>query len=205
MDILIRLIIELIAALFTSSGAEAESEEDETRKYNPPLPGDTRPPRTNPAAMSDVNDYLRRMQQPVSPTPGQYYTQPQVRTLAQQEVIDVEILDDEPPTGRGVASHVAKHVDSRGLARHAEGLASQVALADDAMDARLHQKFDHAVGHLRGGSQDYTVTGTGNDPRNAAAASGLPTSAADIGMLLRNPDSVRAAIILNEILKPRGE
>lgn len=175
--------------------------------------------------MSDVNDYLRRMQapqppwqqsppqqppwqqpqgwqQPQPPAPPPRYAPPSLRGGMPAEVVDVEIVD-EPPRGQRVAAHVARHLDTRDISQHADSLAADVARADDVMDARLQSKFDHAVGHLRGGTQDYTVAASGTDPRaDAVRAKGLPL-AEQVAAMLRDPQSVQTAIVLNEIMRPR--
>ena len=105
------------------------------------------------------------------------------------------------PTGVGqggtVDEHVRQHMGhlkESTLAEQAAHLGEQVAQADDRVAARLHEKFDHKLGKLQ-------ARNTQRRSEAAAAAVLEPTSAESIAALLANPDSIRNAIVLNEILQ----
>lgn len=144
---------------------------------------------------------------------------PQRPALAQQqsayvEPVEVEVVYDDEPSGARVASQVAQNIDNRQFSERARQLGEQVGLADDNMDAHLHQTFDHHVGQLRSTtaatamvapspSYDEARQGVaGAAPAGAgdAAAQAAGVSAADIAQLLRTPRNIRNAIILSEIL-----
>ncbi len=155
--------------------------------------------------MSDLNDFMRRMaQQQQQPKPPAQAVPPR-RLVGPNETVDVEIID-EPPTGRGVAQHVQQAINTRGMQERTSHLADGVRNADEAMEARLHQKFDHKVGHLRGGAEDYQVATSGMDTGPTGSTAALPAASADeVAAMLRDPASIRKAIILNEIMKPAFE
>jgi hypothetical protein len=107
-----------------------------------------------------------------------------------------------PPQLRreSVAEHVAENV-----AAHAQAISEQTARLgqriveeDHQFDVQLKAKFDHTVGTLTGSA----VTAA---EQAAAAVSATETPAAQIATLLANPDGVRQAIIINEIIRRPSE
>lgn len=148
---------------------------------------------------------------PPPPAPLRSALQP---TYVDVEPVEVEVVYDEPEVGSGVASQVTRDLDSRQFGESARHLGEEVGLADDKMDARLHRKFDHQVGHLRsttaatptvtaGQSFDearHGVAGAAPAGAGDAAAQAAGVSAAEIALLLRTPRNIRHAIIMNEIL-----
>lgn len=141
----------------------------------------------------------------LAPTPQPAYTQAQP--------VEVEVVYDEPQLGAGVSSHVAQAMDNREFTERARHLGERVGLADDDMDAHLHQKFDHQVGQLRSTTQSppQAVQPSFDDARRGvagAAPAGAGDAAneaagvtgADIAQLFRTPRNIRNAIILSEIL-----
>ncbi len=87
-----------------------------------------------------------------------------------------------------VAQHVKSHINTSRLAEHASHLGQQVGLADDIMDARLHQTFDHDLGRLSHEAAQQAPTTT-----RRPSVVPLP--------LLANRQNIRQAIILSEILR----
>lgn len=211
--ILIRVVIEIVswvAHLFQSDDKEAEQKANQAAQPMalPPQFQQDQLAQDQPP-MSDLNDFMRRMQQmqqpqhqPPQQPPVQPQSAPPRRLVPAHETVDVEILD-EPPTGRGVAMHVQQAINTRGMQERTSHMADGVRSADEQMEARLHQKFDHKVGHLRGGTEDYTVTNSNMDTGpTGRAVEGAAASAEQIGAMLRDPKTVRTAIILNEIMRP---
>lgn len=111
-----------------------------------------------------------------------------------EEYDDLEVIDAVPveavPVAEDFQSHVRRHMDTTDVTAHVSHLGERVGLADDKLDARLHSKFDHALGRL----------GQDEVPANAEAIG--PNIANDIVRMFQNPDDVRRAIILNELLSP---
>jgi hypothetical protein len=197
--ILIHLVSALVRWLTTSSREETEQEptyqgRPGANPYTPAPPGQERP-------MSDVEDYLRRVR-------GQQSAPPPVRqppARVESMPIDVEILD-EPPTGRLVSQHVSQHLSNRQFVERAAHMGDDVEQADEQMDQRLHQKFDHRLGRLAG-EGSYHVQETQTDPNEMVVAGDSPSvpSSLDIVSLLKNPANFRQALIVSEILKPAHE
>jgi hypothetical protein len=114
--------------------------------------------------------------------------------ILEQPVAEAEIVDSKPPVApptRPSPTHPAKP-PSQFEARAAE-LGSKVGQADDVMEARLHDTFDHQIGGLR----ELTP-----EPAAARGSSGVDASMeiAKLVRILQDPDSIRQAIILREII-----
>lgn len=104
------------------------------------------------------------------------------------EVLDAEIVDAAPVRRRAaVAKHVEKHLDTSDVTARAAQLGAEVGLADEKVEAHLHQKFDHDVSRI-------------SDPEDTAGAAAGAAFAARIAELFRSPQSIQQAFILNEII-----
>jgi hypothetical protein len=109
---------------------------------------------------------------------------------------------DQRPARRPVTPRQRKTLAERATERaaaRAETLAKQVSHLgkrvieeDQQFDVQLKAKFDHTVGTLAAGQ---TVASSELVPVDS------PTPAGQIAAMLANPDGVRQAIILNEILR----
>lgn len=112
------------------------------------------------------------------------------------EVVSAEVVED-------VAMQVEKPLDSRGFDQRAAHLGEETAQADDRLEARLHQTFDHQLGRL----QQTSSVGPQATARTATDVAASVTTAAANEMLtflvgaLRSPQQVRQAIILSDILQ----
>lgn len=148
--------------------------------------------------LEEIEEFLRRaaekradaMQPPGQPKrPAKVeYIDPDVVDV---EIVEPEIVDTRPHTG-GVSDHVAQHLDTSSYEVRESRLGRQIGQADEKLESHLHEKFDHRLGAL--------------DPDGARMASDapdyeVPATPSEIAQLLGNPDSIRNAIILNEILR----
>jgi hypothetical protein len=115
-----------------------------------------------------------------SQTPAQTAGQPQstIPELTEQEGRSISVAD-----------HVAKNISarSRDIGQHAEHLVDELSQTDERVEARLHHKFDHAVGRLK---QQEAV--------ERDLSSGI---AHEIAQTLAKPEGMRQLIIFNEILR----
>jgi hypothetical protein len=96
-----------------------------------------------------------------------------------------------------VASHVKEYLRSDQFATRAAQLGEEVGEADERMEARLHAKFDHQVGQLKKSSLD-TPSSVGTSPDLPPPR--VPLT--NLAELLRSPQGMLQAIVLNEILQP---
>lgn len=92
-----------------------------------------------------------------------------------------------------VAKHVEKRIDTRRIQKQVEKLGEKVGQADDILEARLHQTFDHQVGRL---AQPGSAT-AGSEVKPQA----LPRTARTLAAMIASPQNVQQAIIMSEILK----
>ena len=134
----------------------------------------------------------------------------------EMEPIEVELVPDEPrrvlPSFGKVGSHVEEHIGSSSFAEEVSHLGEEVDQADEKVEERIHEKFDHDVGHLaqadaaradkvydrKGGAYDRKDE---NAWKEALAEKPVAMSAS-LADVLKNPAGVRQAIILSEILRP---
>ena len=145
--------------------------------YQPPPAAPTYPQR-RPASLAEVV-----ILEPVSPV--------------EAEVVDAELADQPDRLSRGVAQHLR---GTQEIAEHTRHLGEEVDLADDKLEARLHQTFDHKLGDLKKSTLEAAAVSPSQSSRDAA----LP-GAASIANLLVDPQNVRNAIILAEILRRPDE
>jgi hypothetical protein len=142
--------------------------------WSQPPPQQPPPPPRRPASLAEVV-----MLEPVSPV--------------QAEVVDAELADQQDRLGGSVAQHMR---GTQEIAEHTRHLGEEVDLADDKLEAHLHQVFDHKVGHLKKSTMEAAASSPSQEARDAP----LP-GAASIAHLLINPQNVRNAVILAEILR----
>lgn len=118
----------------------------------------------------------------------------------QQEIVylqpvDVEVVDAElAEMGDGVSRHVAQHL--RGpeqIAERTRHLGAEVDLADDKLESRLHQTFDHQLGQLK-----KTASTSAATPHATAAPE---VTVNELLRMLRSADSIRDAVVMAEILR----
>jgi hypothetical protein len=130
-------------------------------------------------------------QHPPRPQPLQQQRPPRsLSSAVEAEIVDAELADRSDRVSRLVDQ------DMRGaqqLGEQSGRLGAEVDLADDKLEAHLHQVFDHKLGSLKSTSGD------------AASAAPDRTIADDplnqIRRLLRSPASVRDAIVMAEIFR----
>ena len=110
------------------------------------------------------------------------------RRPIEAEVIPIEVID---PREEDVAQHVTRHLSRKRVTEGAEHLGEQVALADDRLETRLEEKFEHQIGRL-----DHTE-GQGTPQESAQS----PSVAEELRQLLSQPQGMRQLIVANEILR----
>jgi hypothetical protein len=177
---------------------------------------------------SQVEEFLRRAgRQPQAAQPAQSSKTPQRRPASEIELLELDssgpaerqrlaaqsssagtrtspavtqAAADKPRVARralrrqSVAEHVAERVASRSqtLADKTAQLGQRIVTEDLQFDNQLKAKFDHAVGTLA--ENAFPVP-------DQVAPSPPDTPAGQIAAMLANPDGVRQAIVLNEILR----
>ena len=109
---------------------------------------------------------------------------------AEAEVVDAELAE----LGDDVGRHVSQHLrGDQEIAAHTRQLGAEVDLADDKLESRLHQTFDHQLGRLKKTASDTAAT------EHVKPAPDVTLS--EIHNLLRSPTSIRDAIVMAEVLR----
>jgi hypothetical protein len=95
---------------------------------------------------------------------------------------------------KGLAEHVRSHIDTSGIAAHAENLGDRIASVQGQVDAGIHQRLDHDLTEI---DDSPSVT----DGLSAAAVEDSRGPMAEqLRRMLKNPKTVGHAILLAEVL-----
>jgi len=94
-----------------------------------------------------------------------------------------------------ISPRVSPHVDTSDFAVRASHLGEEVGLADEKLEARLHQTFDHAVGSLGAPLSERAALEESDQPQRRA-----PVDVERIRRVFENPANVRQAVIMSELL-----
>jgi hypothetical protein len=97
-----------------------------------------------------------------------------------------------------VTSSVEKHMADRGFTQRAEHLADAIVRADQQMEEHLQKAFSRRVGTLGDPARQSLTPVTDAEPSPEAPRTSA--TAATLSAMLANPQSLKNAIILNEIL-----
>ena len=111
-----------------------------------------------------------------------------------QTVVAAELAENSDRVAASVASHL-RGADQ--ISQHTAHLSDRVDAADDEMDSRLHQTFDHQVGRLRKTTE--ATPDVSRQDSNAVAATVTQATVLGIAHMLQSPENIRSAIILNEV------
>jgi hypothetical protein len=106
------------------------------------------------------------------------------------ELVDAEVIEAEP-VRVDIRTHVARTVDTSDITQNLSHLGSEVSMADDRMDARLHERFDRKLSQINDGAYGEPVDAESEPVEGAAGR---------IADMFRDARTTRQAIILNEIL-----
>lgn len=152
---------------------------------------------------AEIEDFLRQVtgQGPKREPPPEPVTAEPI--LAEPVVTEVELVRAPRNQGIGnesVEDHVDSHLRKGRFGKRETHLASQIENRDEAMDAHLHDVFDHQVGALERKSQSGVAS-----ELTWAEKSQQEVTAGEILALFKSPIDMRKAIIMKEILTPKSE
>jgi len=134
--------------------------------------------------LEEIEEFLRRAAEKrgeVLRPPGQQQRPVQIEYV-DPDVVDVEVVEPEIVGEQRHSGSSAYHLPE-----------SQIGQADERLESRLHDTFDHRLGSL--------------DPDGAKMASDkaeyeAPVTPNEIAKMLGSPSNLRNAIVLSEILQP---
>lgn len=162
--------------------------------------------------MSDeIDDFIRRAAERRKKGQGQGQRKPQRPPAAQPapaptprprarlapEIVEAEVVED-------INTSVARHLNTQSFQQRATQMTEVVDNADERVEARLQQTFDHKLGRL--GQSDSPQVEATSTARSATDTAAQVSTARDNALLLellrsfQSPQSIRQAVILSDIL-----
>jgi len=165
-----------------------------------PAPPRRPPEATPPASVEDeISEFLRRAAQRRS------RKQPQAPPPALAPVEEPVLAEEVPPPVGGQIARRRLESD-REFQERQRRLGAEVAQADEKVEARLNQVFDHQVGQLSGRLAQGREMSDVSDAFAEAEPDRLPeAAAAGFAAMLTDAESIQQAIIINEILRRPDE
>ena len=165
------------------------------------------------ALRNEIDSFLQRAAQRrgVQPVQEVEILEPEVIEKAAPRRL-VEAIEAQPPPLKSAADDARQVVRPDAVAQHAEQLGSKVDLADEKIEGHLHEVFDHKLGsladtsgesphdaqHIAQGTDSQVWESTASKRQRDESSTDL---AQDIAAMLRNPSSLKDAIILTEIFR----
>ena len=109
------------------------------------------------------------------------------------EAVPAELLQPVADESGSVAEHIRTRVASKNVGTlSSRRMESEVDQADENLEERVHEVFDHKLGRL---------SGTPGETAKESGAAIPHTAAAGMAAMLTDPASIRQAIVLTEILQ----
>ena len=196
---LIKLIVIVVFAILVGIGKFVAK----IQQAKPPM-GNPQPPIL-PAAFekaNEVEEFMHRAAaKPRTAAGAEPVRRPQMRPPAEKPV-QAKVIAEEP-VGAKIGKEVERDLDTQEFTKRTAQLGSEVAQADREIDQHLHQVFDHHVSNLElmPGEAATAPVAVGPVELTEQSLLDIPaTFATGLTDLLADPDFVRQAIVLNEIL-----
>jgi hypothetical protein len=154
----------------------------------------------DPSKSNEIEEFMRRAARARSATtkparPPQAPTPPEKPVPAQ--------VVTEVPVGGKIGKQVEQDLDTQEFTQRTKKMGGEVAQADREIDQHMRQVFDHNVSNLEllPGESAAPPVAVGPLELNDPSQLDIPaTFATSLGELMADPDSIRQAIVLNEIL-----
>jgi hypothetical protein len=164
------------------------------------------PPAGQQQLVGEIEEFLKRATQKrqektrrKQPTKVVVKSAPPATSKPARRLVQTSTEDQgfEVNVGGSVAEHVQQHLDTREFTTRAEHLVDDMAKGDVDREAHRKQVFEHKLGRLADTST--------SAPESAAAAAeaskpDLTAVASPLAAILANPQNLKQAIALNEIL-----
>jgi hypothetical protein len=132
----------------------------------------------------------------------------EVRRLVEKPKSIKQRTPDAAPRRESVEEHVQRHITTRPISEHARDLGKKLGEVDEALEDRLHEVFDHKVGQLaKDEATQFVHEGTDAavwetaESKRQKRTEAMGDRSDFILRMLSNPESIKQAIILGEVLK----
>jgi hypothetical protein len=155
------------------------------------------PPGSDPSVQSEIDEFLRRVSERRGRTRATPAPPRRPETPVQAELVQPPPADE--PVGAGVGKQVATYLDTEEFSRRTAQLGSDVVQADADVNQRLKQDFGHDVSQLAKKPGEAAAPSVADE--TAAAPAAAVGAMAGLLTLLGDPEGIRQAIVLNEILQ----
>ncbi len=184
------------------------------RPLPPPPPGQPAP-RPEDRLEQEIEAFLRRArgdQAEVIAEAGPGPESDPFRPAVADPIIVAEPIDVPLDMHHAsVAEHVRQHIEARPVTEHAKQLGQSVQTEINSIESRVHEIFDHDLGLLDKASEDNYADiddrGTdsqvweGTATRQKRSDDVRQKRSDDVFRMIRDPVSIKTAVILAEILK----
>jgi hypothetical protein len=219
--IILFIVFPLIGQMI--KGAQGNKQPEKKRPPARRQPAPDRPPRPQAKAQGGPQDALRNeIDEFLQRASRQRGAEP----LQDVEILEPEVVDTPPPPRRLAEAFETRRsplrptggqqpptVQAPELAQPKQQLAAKIGLADEKVEGRLQQLFDHKLGSLADTSQasphDEAEIAEGTDadvwateiPWDETQGPRPAGRAQQVAAMLRDPSGLRDAIILSEIFR----
>jgi len=212
----------IISAASAGEGEAPPARRPDQQPPNQQRPGQARPGQPRPAAAEaedEISQFLRaaagrrnqakqqearpqeaqrqisRRQRPSRQQPSQQPRRQKQAPRRQREIetpVEAMVVEERPVGGR-VSEHVDQYLSSDEFGQRAHQLGQEVSQADQRVEEHRREVFDHQVGTLSNKEESMSA--------ERPVAEEFPmTTAAGLAALLADTNSIRQAIVINEIL-----
>ncbi|HET6881591.1 MAG TPA: hypothetical protein VFI31_15615 [Pirellulales bacterium] len=159
------------------------------QQRRPPRPEQRGPrPAGRPAAQDEVAEFLKRASEKRPPKPAEA----RPRRVATAEIIEAHEVEEVRSSG--LSKSLQAHVDNRELKQRAAHL-THVEQAETAFQAHLHD-LDHSVGRIHEVADTAPLA-----PGELPPPTGITPAQEILSSLLADPQNLKQAILLNEIIQ----
>jgi hypothetical protein len=203
--LIIVLLVFVVPAVFRMLTKIRQAQEAGELPRQPQAPAN-RPPRAPGKPVQDeIEEFLARVveaRKAKDPSAGPRKQRRSATPVRPPRPIDAQVVEAKP-VGGSVDAFVKQHLDSSQITQRAAHMGEGVAQADQKFDKRLQQTFEHRLGSLEN-SVAAQSSPSGDVSAATVATAYLPSSltpASALAALLSNPEAVRNAILMQEILQ----
>lgn len=209
--IILFLLFPLIGQILKGARGAAPGKRPPPQPRPQPRPQANVPGRKPGALRNEIDAFLRRAAQHRGGAPAEEIeiVEPEAIEMVARDRAVNQGAQPKSRLGDGVSAHVEQTIRSNNIGRHTRQLGAAVEQEEEAVEGRLRQVFDHQVGTLENTSGQGDQRAHDSDEASAAADAGRDapqpdragTRAAEVADLLRDPSSLKDAIILAEIFR----